>query len=170
MTAEPPPTIGKLIWQSITDSIFGGGGFSWQRTKAANQCAAANANKHSVATLLHVQNVAFIGTMFSNNVSSASQVVFGPNRSGGIPSLAMTGASSALKPAANAAGSTTVSSGFQFLFSSTSATTLGQTTVGSFAVSGTLVLAKALGFVGAAQFLYDAGTYVTALVPCSIDN
>jgi RHS repeat-associated protein len=140
----------------------------WQRTQTVNQCAASTANNFSFAALTHTQNVPILGSLLSNYFSSASQLAFGPNRAGGAGSLATNAASFGVGPAGKAAGAIPVSSGFQFLFSSTAATTFSETAVGKLAIGGVGAIADVSSGEALVQYFYDAGTYATALVACSI--
>ncbi len=149
----------------------GGGGGPQQpsRTAEVNRCAADLANTASLAALTKTQNVPVVGTLFSNNVSSVSKLVFGPNRLGGAQSVALNAsAGDALQGSANIAAKIEVNPGFQSLFTTIAPTTLGRTAVGSVAVNLVKGAASFLnGVVAPVQVLYDAGVYVGALVVCA---
>jgi len=139
------------------------------RIKQVNQCAAQEANRLSIASVTGLGKVPVANILFSNNASSLSQLIFGPARGEGAVNLAVNAtAPSALGASAKAARTVTVDQGFQFLFTSTPATTVAETAVGGTLVRSGSAAANFLNGVAFLQVPYDAAVYIGALVTCSV--
>ena len=141
-------------------------------TARVHGCAAARANTLSVASILGVENVPVANVIFSNTISSASQLVYESEpssyvRGGASVVGSLKGADYAAK-SVRVAGQVEVNEGFQSIFTTVSAVKLGETEVGRAAATITGLGAKALGaFFKYFQAPYDAVTYTGALVSCS---
>lgn len=135
-----------------------------------NRCAANVANSFSITSLTGLDKNLVTNAVFSNNVASASNLIFGPAPTDYVPAgaslVTSTKSGSALVTAAQVEGRLEVNQGFQSIFTTVAPTTLGETAAGKAVVSGTEAAGQALNFLFVPQYLYDAAVYFGSLVAC----
>ena len=137
--------------------------------KTVNRCAASKANQYSFATMLNLNNIPIVSALTSNYFSTASQIVFGPDRSDGLASGAVNGGSFVVEPAAaKAAGAITARSGYQSLFTSVPAIKLAETAGGAAALKGLSFASAVSSGEALLQAIYDGVIYTGATVACGI--
>ena len=135
-----------------------------------NRCAANVANSFSVASLTGLDNNPLTSAIFSNNVASASNLIFGQSPKNYVPAggslVASRYAGTALVAGAQAAAGVEVNQGFQSIFTTVAPTTLGQGAVGGLAVGIAKTAGNILNVFSVGQFGYDAAVYFGSLVAC----
>ena len=136
-----------------------------------NRCASNVANSFSVAALTGLNKNPLTKAILSNNVASLSNLIFSQSPKDYVPAggslVASRYAGTAVVKAGQVAAGIEVNQGFQSIFTTIAATTLGETAAGGLAVAGVQTIGKTLNFAAPAQFFYDGAVYFGALVACT---
>ena len=134
-----------------------------QVLKSFNNCAANFADKHSVASMLHLNNVPIVGRVLGSSTAAISNMVFRTNPEKYVPAGASlaTGvkAGAIVSGAATNAGNISIDQGFQSIFTTVPPTKFAKTIEGSSIVKGAEAAASALEKVAVPLALWDEAMY-----------
>lgn len=139
-----------------------------------NQCAANFADKHSAASLLHLNNVPVLGTVLGSSSAAASHLLFGTHPSEYVPAganlVAGAKAGTILTGAATTIGKIPVNQGFQSIFTTVAPTQIEETAAGSAIVSGARQAASYLDSFVQPLVLWDELTYGYGEAACAAES
>ena len=164
--------------------LMSGGGFDWgyfirnfplallslndPNIGNINRCAAGLANSISIAGLKNMHGTIAQG-LLGNTVSSASQLIFGPNHAAAAGQLVVSAATNAGGAVTRAVANIPVDSGFQSLFTTIAPTSFGETALGAplIQTAGSFFSFFSSLPVQGGKLFYDAGTYSGGLAVCA---
>ena len=135
----------------------------WQVLKSFNNCAANFADKHSVASMLHLDKFPIVGTVLGSSTAAFSDMIFRTDPKEYVPAganLAAGAKAGAIAVGATkGAGAIPIDQGFQSVFTTISPTKFADTIEGGSLIRGAEVTASYLDKVLVPLAFWDEAMY-----------